>query len=211
MNAKVFVATPLYDGKVHWLYLAGMMQAYGKYGNRLQAAARMGSFLPKLRDLLTADFLNSGAEFMACIDADMGWTETDLSRLLNHDRDFVSGVYPKKELGRNDTMARYTGKTDGDLKEAYYVGGGFIVVKRDAVLKMVETFSETMSYGGDGAEGVDKVCGLWSPFCGMPKAQTYLAEDYSFCARWRMLKGEIWVDPAVQLSHVGEHVYQIKE
>ena len=212
MSTKVLIVTPLYDGKVHWLYLAGLMQSYSKYGNRLQATARMGSFLPKLRDLLTADFINSGAEFMACIDADIGWTEKDLTTLLNHDKDFVSGVYPKKELGRNDTMIRYTDETEGELKGAYHVGGGFLVIKREAVLKMIEVFAETLTYGGDGSDVGGNVCGLWTPFCGMPSSKNYLAEDYSFCARYRMIAGsKIWVDPTVRLSHIGEHVYRISD
>ena len=36
----------------------------------------------------------------------------------------------------------------------------------------------------------------------------YLTEDYSFCRRWRMLGGKIYVLREAELGHIGTHVYR---
>ena len=37
--------------------------------------------------------------------------------------------------------------------------------------------------------------------CGIDRDGTYLSEDYLFCARWRAIGGELWLDPLPRLSH----------
>ena len=34
-----------------------------------------------------------------------------------------------------------------------------------------------------------------------------IGEDYLFCDRWRAIGGEVWVDPSIELKHVGSSEY----
>ena len=41
-----------------------------------------------------------------------------------------------------------------------------------------------------------------------PQSGVYLSEDYAFCARWRALGGEIWLDLHSRLTHAGMSYYE---
>ena len=49
----------------------------------------------------------------------------------------------------------------------------------------------------------------WSDTVGDPRTLgRYLTEDYSFCRRWRLLGGRIYVLREAELGHVGNYVYR---
>ena len=33
-------------------------------------------------------------------------------------------------------------------------------------------------------------------------------EDYSFCIRWRDIGGQVWVDPEIEMGHIGLKCFQ---
>lgn len=217
MKRSFFVATPLYDGNLQHGCVAGMLQTLAKYGQeRVTFAARQGSFLPRLRDMLTADFLKSPAEFMLCVDSDIAWTVAHLDALasqleeLTLDREMVAGLYPRKSLRDTRPTAALLDETrEGTrgftLQAAACVGAGFLLVHRSGIARMVEKYAD-LAYD-DG-----QVTGVWSPFCAVKTSDgraMYLGEDYSFCQRWREMGGKIWAVPSVKLGHVGSMLYQM--
>jgi len=42
----------------------------------------------------------------------------------------------------------------------------------------------------------------------MIKNKQYLSEDYSFCERVNDVDGEVWINVAQNLNHVGKHIFQ---
>src|SRR3954468_20823443 len=96
-GAVFFRATPLHDGRVHHGYLAGAVQMSAAAPGQLIVSTYTNSFLPVSRDLLTAQFLRSPATHMLCVDSDIGWTPADVEKLLQANRDFVSGIYARKQ------------------------------------------------------------------------------------------------------------------
>jgi hypothetical protein len=215
----LLITMPLYDGRMHHACVAGVLQTIVKYGAaKVSLAARQGSFLPRLRDLLTSDFLKSGAEFMLCVDADIAWTVNDLDALWSRlreftlDREMIAGLYPKKSLRDTRPVAALLENERNGLREAACVGGGFLLVHRKGIERMVDKFKD-LAYPSDaGNPDQGMSVGLWSPFCAVKGAQgksIYLGEDFSFCQRWREMGGKIWVDPNVRLGHVGECLYQM--
>ena len=117
MSLDLLITTPLYDGRMHHACVAGCMQTLAKYGaGKVSLVARQGSFLPRLRDLLTKDFLDSGAEFMLCVDSDIGWRVAHLDALwlclreLTLDREMVAGLYPKSRSATRVRLRRSSTK-----------------------------------------------------------------------------------------------------
>lgn len=225
MSLDLLITTPLYDGKLHHACFNGILQTVAKYGSsKVGHVANQGSFIPRLRDLLTKSFLDSGAEYMLCVDADVGWGVEQLDQLwsclrdLTLDREMVAGLYPRKSLRDVRPIAALLNETretpkHGLLRQAACVGAGFMLMHRSGILRMVDRYKDTLSYPSDAVNPENGTSvGLWSPFCAVKSSggMIYLGEDYSFCQRWREMGGKIWAMPDVELTHQGECTYTMK-
>ncbi len=193
--------------------MVGVLSVVAKWGpQRVMLGLRPGSDLPMLRDLLTHDFLRSGAKYMLAVDSDQGWSVSHLEALMSHDVEAVSALNTKKDL-ENQTMPAVWSGQRGTVNEkaligAHYVGAGFLLLRRDMVLKMFESYKESLSYPVDGSDIKNGAAvALWHPICHEGPI-TRLSEDYSFCKRATDLGFSFWVDPAVRVEHVGLHVFR---
>jgi len=195
--AVFFLATPLHDGRVHHTYLAGAVQMSAAAPGQLIVGTYTNSFLPVSRDLLTAQFLRSPATHMLCVDSDIGWSPADVEKLLAANKDFVSGIYARKQA--DGAPASFLLDTrEGDLIECQHAAAGFLLLTRACVERLVSAHPELEYKTPHGATWA-----LWSPvFNGKP-----YSEDTAFSARWRALGGRIWAHSQVLLRHYGEKMY----
>jgi hypothetical protein len=144
------------------------------------------------------------------------------TKLVEHDLDFVGGLYAIKKPGprRCSSITRY-GKDpefDTGLVEMAWLSSGCWCIKRSAVKKMIEAYPELMYNGDDNATG-KKIYGLYIPmiydikeneFPGTPTSfKKYLSEDWAFCSRWRNIGGKIYADTSIALRHIGKVPYTI--
>jgi hypothetical protein len=88
-------------------------------------------------------------------------------------------------------------------------GTGFMCIKRETIQQMFEKYPET-KYAND--INVDQ---KFEPFmyalfdCIIdPESRRYLSEDYTFCRRWQMMGGDVWLDPRTALNHVGHYTFR---
>jgi hypothetical protein len=195
------------------------------------------SLVTRARNSLTAGFLaNPNFTHIMFIDADIGFNPKDVIKLLARDRDVVVGAYPKKTVNWNSVMlkAKDTEKEkfmELQQNQAAYVlniklddekrikltkglipvhdaGTGFMMIKRDVILKMCEKHPET-KYENDLNFDSDLNNYFYALFDTMiePETKRYLSEDYTFCRRWQKMGGEIWLDPGIDLDHIGSYTY----
>lgn len=195
----IFLATPLHDNRVHVQYMAGVLQALTAFAGRIRVDTQTGSFLPRSRDLLTSRFLDSPASHMLCVDSDIGWAPADAQKLLDSGKEFVSGCYAKKQPNR-EIPARLTGETDGSLRGCEFVPGGFLLLARECVERMVGAYRQ-LTYNTP--HGV--TWALWQS----PQTPGHIGEgeDVAFCRRWREIGGQVWLHAGVVVRHYGEACY----
>jgi hypothetical protein len=196
------------------------------------------ALISRARSTLVAAFLdNPAATHLLFVDADISFEPQQVERLLKFDKDFSGALYPLKSLdwdlipqrcverGENVRQAAlsYVGtfcseedrKQEGDFVTGIYVGGGFQLIRRSAVLQMIEAYPETHfrrvhSLPMSGARrDTPQSSNLFALFdCIIdPETGVYLSEDYSFCLRWRKIGGEIWLDAASKLTHSGPYEF----
>ncbi len=102
-------------------------------------------------------------------------------------------------------------KVENGLIKLHDAGTGFMMIKREAILKMINAYPE-LKYNNDVAIGngdqlKDKFYALFDTMID-PIDRRYLSEDYTFCRRWQELGGDIWLDPSISLNHYGHFSFQ---
>ena len=99
---------------------------------------------------------------------------------------------------------------ENGLIKLHDAGTGFMMIKRETILKMIEKYPE-LKYNNDvQMGGVDLKDNFYALFDTMidPIDRRYLSEDYTFCRRWQAMDGDIWLDPSISLNHYGSFCFQ---
>lgn len=200
MTESVFIATPVHGNLIHQDWVAGVLSAKTAFSGRIAIELEHGSFLPKQRDALTRKFFDSGATHMLCVDSDIGWSAADVQKLLDTGRDFVSGVYALKD-GSGNVPFSFTKEREGDLLGCEWAPGGFLLVARPVIERMMGAYQGMQYKAGNGV----RMTALWAMM--FDEREPYSSEDVAFCKRWRRLGGEIWAHSGVVLRHHGASVY----
>lgn len=223
----LMLATPCFGGMVTQAYmqsvLALTMEASRAGIPFSLALLGQDALITRSRNTLLARFRASTASHLLFVDADIAFEAADALRLLASGKDVVGALYPvRQHVWDAQTVARvhqgepvstaslrYVGEPLGDsgpdgLLPARYAGTGFLLLARRAIERLVAAHPETRcrhSHVADGAAPAE-VHALFDCVIDA-ESQDYLSEDFAFCARWRALGGEIWLDPSVRLLHAG--------
>jgi len=99
---------------------------------------------------------------------------------------------------------------ENGLIQLHDAGTGFMMIKREAILKLIKEYPE-IKYNNDvqmgGVDLTDKFYALFDTMID-PVDKRYLSEDYTFCRRWQKMGGDIWLDPSISLNHYGSFCFQ---
>ena len=108
-----------------------------------------------------------------------------------------------------DKETKTIGVENGLIK-LHDAGTGFMMIKRDTILKMIKAYPE-FKYNNDvninNADLKDQFYALFDTMID-PIDRRYLSEDYTFCRRWQEIGGDIWLDPSISLNHYGHFCFQ---
>lgn len=207
---KVFIGTPAYEGKVHVQYAMSLLDTC-KLLEHLgyEPVVRVpvsGSLLVADRNRLVQMFWDSDADYMLCIDSDLGWNPFAVQRMLESKKDFVAGVYPSR-AGQGFTFRPYiepNGKIimcpKTKLLKMQYIPAGFMMFSRNVVATMRKKYPELYYSPKDSRSQTE------SAFCFFDTevwGGEFWGEDYVFCRRVRDAGFDIWVDPLIEFNHAG--------
>ncbi len=229
----VFIATPCFGGLVsqhYMLSIIGLIQSAGHAGfDATLALLGHDSLITRSRNTLVSQFLSMPeATHLLFIDADISFESQHVQRMLAFDKDFVAGIYPLKvQDWSNMAMKRAVGgealatapllyvgslcegdelERDGAFATGIYCGGGFMLIKRQVIERMIEAYPESR-YNKVHAFSNAKAEENYALFECMIDQETkaYISEDYGFCQKWRDIGGKIWLDTEGKLTHIGSH------
>lgn len=155
------------------------------------------------RNYIVAQFLASDCDDLLFIDDDLQWQKGAVNRLLDHEVDFVIGVYPYRAdpVGFPVRILRQRIEIDPvtGLLEVNGGGFGFARVTRRCVEKMVRSYPE-LAYPEKGCPN-DTAHMLFQLNVLVDGVQ--FSEDMMFAKRWQDIGGKMWCDPEITFVHMG--------
>ena len=233
----VFIATPCFGGLVSQHYMQSileLMRFAGSAGfDAMLALLGHDLLITRSRNTLVSQFLDTpNASHLLFIDADISFKAEQIFHMLNFDQEFVAGIYPLKVIDWSNAAIRlaasrsesfetapllYVGSLcpGGELERrgrfatGIYCGGGFMLLKRQMIERMIEAYPETR-YASVHAYSNAKSDANYALFdCMIDKdTNAYVSEDFSFCQRWRDIGGKIWLDTEGKLTHIGSYSFE---
>lgn len=207
------IATPCGDGRYERVYMKSWFNTISLL--RDLGAEVDWAEIPYCADIAFArakilgNFRRSPHTHLLFIDSDMGWSPSDVVRLLLTKRDFVAAAGPKKVeipqfavnvTDENSRPSAVHHEIGTGLIEVSEVGGAFVMVTKACVERMCQHYADLAFKMPDG----EIEHALFDPTVvnGFRRG-----EDFAFCQRWRALGGKIYVMADIRLDHVGSKTW----
>jgi hypothetical protein len=194
------------------------------------------SLINRARNNLVAKFMaNKHFTHLIFLDVDLEYKHEDIVKMLWHDKDIITGAYPVKDINwdkvvghvnngvsSNDLLKKSTRfvvnpvrhnenkiETDNGALSVHDAGTGFMCIKRSVFERMIEAYPELKFRDDTGSlkgEELDYTYAFFNSY--VDDDGRFVSEDYGFCRYWQKLGGKIWVDPAIEIGHLGRFMYQ---
>lgn len=198
---KILVAIPVYDGKLMIEVVRCLLNEQtiaSASGDELSIRFLSSCSHPAMgRNQLAQDFLDSDADRLVYLDADVTFEPGSLIKIAHSPVDFVGGAYRFKM----DEEKYPVGWFPGGQVPMNRIGlclvstlpGGFLSLSRKVFETLKEKFPER-EYQHFGKTS--------HAFFSMPFKGGYLCgEDSNFCIEWQECGGQVWLDPELELTH----------
>lgn len=196
------------------------------------------SLINRARNNLVAKFMaNPQFTHLVFLDVDLSYRPEDILKLLWHDKDVITGSYPIKEilwdkvvkLAKDDVEPKEiagkstrfvvnpvragdnTIETDNGAISVHDAGTGFMCIKRSVFERMIEEYPDLKFNDDTGSMNDEEKNWTYAFFNSfVDDDKRFVSEDYGFCRYWQKMGGKIWVDPAIEIDHLGRFMFQGK-
>lgn len=209
---RVMIGMPVGSGSVPWptaMSLMNSVRVCDREKIPVRISASVGcSVVQWARNAVVAEFLKSDATHLFWIDSDIVWTPNDFIRLAAFGAayDVIGATYPFKSdpptclLNTPGAEDEYEINGHGNVRVSS-LGLGFTLVKRDVIVRLAET-KPTVNDPLNGITGPDMFA------VGRRPDGTAYGEDIKFFDDVHDLGYAVWLDPSINLGHVGQKIYQ---
>ena len=149
---KLFVATPMYGGMNHGLYMKSCLDLQTtmmRYGIEIKFSFLFNeSLITRARNYLVDEFLRTEYTHLLFIDSDINFSAQDVIALLALDKDVIGGPYPKKSMNWSNIAHAARNHPDLEAKKLESVVGEYVfnVVKGTSQFQVTEPL-EVMEIG----------------------------------------------------------------
>lgn len=138
------------------------------------------------RTWLVNEAIKNGGTHILFVDSDMIFPDDTIKRLLAHKKEIVGVKYKKREFPIKWLYETLDGESDKEIFKVKHVGTGLMLIDLSVFPKLK---------------------GSWFNFGRDSQGQLALGEDVWFCNTARDAGFDVWVDPTLQIGHVGEYIF----
>jgi len=149
---KLFVATPMYGGMNHGLYMKSSLDlqaVMSRYGVDTKFSFLFNeSLITRARNYLVDEFLRSECSHLLFIDYDIHYDPRDVIALMALDKDVIGAPYPKKSINWGNIAAAARKHPNMEARELETLVGEYVfnVVKGTSQFQVTEPL-EVMEIG----------------------------------------------------------------
>ena len=189
--SKVMIAIPCMD-QVPTPFMQSMAMLIKPTEHNFAMASRTGSLIYNSRNDLALQAMTTGFDWIFWLDSDMTFSPDILAKMLKTAEDFLSGLYfrrvqPYTPVAFDHLEVDEDGNCEwadlseipDDLFEVSGCGFGCALIKTSVFYAVNEKFKD-----------------MFMPI-------HHMGEDVAFCWRARQCGFHIWIDPNIELGHVG--------
>jgi len=127
---KLFVATPMYGGMNHGLYMKSSLDlqaVMSRYGVDTKFSFLFNeSLITRARNYLVDEFLRSECSHLLFIDSDIHYDPRDVIALMALDKDVIGAPYPKKSINWGNIAAAARKHPNMEAKELENLVGEYV-------------------------------------------------------------------------------------
>jgi hypothetical protein len=230
---------PCYDRQLTEPFFMSFVKTtmyFKEIGMKFAVSTISDSLISRARNNLVAKFLaNENFTHLMFIDVDLEFKGQDILKMLWHDKEIVTGAYPIKDINwdkvtklvndgteSNKLLERSTRfvvnpvraggqrvETSNGAISVHDAGTGFMMISREALLKMIEAYPELKFNDDTGSLNEEEKKWTYAFFNSyVDEDGRFVSEDYGFCRYWQKIGGKIWTDPAIELNHLGRMMYK---
>lgn len=205
---KIFVAMPVYDGKLPLETASSLLQEQlfaGQNGHELIFAFLPSCSVPATgRNQLVQTFLDSDCERLVFVDSDISFPVGSLIKIAHQPAEFVGACYRFKMEQESYPIGfipevKELWWNEHKLIEVATMPTGFLALSRSVFEKFKEAYP--------GRESNHMGHSMYGFFQMVFKDGNMYSEDTYFCQEWRDMGGKVFLDPTITLTH-WEHTYK---
>lgn len=208
---------PCYDQQItqsFFLSFIELVKQAEKIGLKYDLLTLSDSLISRSRNRAVQYFLsNKEYTHLFFIDADTEFSFESVIKLLWANKDVIGGAPPFKCFynGKLKFVVNFeknpkNATVDRDFIKVHDIGTGFTLIKRSVFNSLIEKYPE-LKYEDDFNKDIDNLYNFFNPHID-PIEKRYLSEGHAFCRYWREIGGEIWIDPTIEMGHLGRFMYK---
>ena len=232
---SLFIATPAFGCRMDTGFVVSMLRLQTKcLENGIEVlfqALGNESLIPRARNILTEQFIQTSSTHLLFLDADITFAPETIISMIKADKDVISCLYPKKcyNFDRFVQWAKKPTKEpihqvpldfninlfqkgedgtnrshfqEGNLVRVLDAATGCLLIKRGVIEQMRERYREELFVKNDILNSnIKDYIALFDT--GIEENKRYCSEDFLWCRRWQAMGGEIWADISQPLIHRG--------
>lgn len=235
---KITIATPAFGEVFYTPYVQSLFRLMRAFQRRKWdstfASIAYADIAESRNFLLTRWFDKTDATHLLFIDADMGFPAELVLDMVDFGRPVVGVVYPKRQIdlervaelaaagepakraiarAHNFIVRKKRGLSIASSHSGFMqvdgCGAGVLLIARTAVetmlKKMPDLSDATARTNSPLAANLDRLIRAFEP---LRVNDALLSEDFSFCHRWNACGGEVWVNTAHEIEHIGLHRFK---
>lgn len=155
----------------------------------------IGGFVTHNRNIIAREALSNDSDYLMFIDNDMMFPADGITRLIDSDKDIIAAPYNQRPMAQTDNSFKTStvklvdasgelvpGKVPAELAQVGATGTGFMLIKMNVFRKMKQPFFNDYE----------------------DEEFQFHGEDVNFCLKARDLGFEVWINPHIEMAHVGE-------